>query len=55
MRAVIAGIFLSAGKYPDITVRLLLNIDRQETVEEAKETVNIAIKFRKMSRNLTVW
>lgn len=51
VRAVIAGIILSAAKYRDITVRLLLNIDRQQTVEEAKETVNIAIKFQNMVAN----
>ncbi|VDN18836.1 unnamed protein product [Gongylonema pulchrum] len=45
VRALISGVIHAKQLYPHICVRILLSIDRRQTVEQAEETVNLAMKY----------
>ncbi|EFO15024.2 hypothetical protein LOAG_13491 [Loa loa] len=46
-KSVITGVVKSRQLFPNICVRLLLSIDRRQTVEEAEETLNLALRYGK--------
>ncbi|VDN40378.1 unnamed protein product [Gongylonema pulchrum] len=48
VRALISGVIHAKQLYPHICVRILLGIDRRQAVEQAEETVNLAMKYRKL-------
>uniref|UniRef100_A0A0R3RJ41 A_deaminase domain-containing protein n=1 Tax=Elaeophora elaphi TaxID=1147741 RepID=A0A0R3RJ41_9BILA len=47
VKALITGVVQSRQLYSSICVRLLLSIDRRQTVEEASETVKLALRYGK--------
>uniref|UniRef100_A0A1I7VCD1 A_deaminase domain-containing protein n=1 Tax=Loa loa TaxID=7209 RepID=A0A1I7VCD1_LOALO len=47
VKAFITGVVKSRQLFPNICVRLLLSIDRRQTVEEAEETLNLALRYGK--------
>ncbi|VDO82100.1 unnamed protein product, partial [Onchocerca flexuosa] len=52
--ALISGVVQSRQLYPNICVRLLLSIDRRQTVEEAEETLKLALRYGKNNDNKTI-
>lgn len=45
VKALIAGVVQSRQLYPNICVRFLLSINRRQTVEEAEETLELALRY----------
>ncbi|VDN88922.1 unnamed protein product [Brugia pahangi] len=45
VKALITGVVQSRQLFPNICVRFLLSIDRRQTVEEAEETLKLALRY----------
>ncbi|VIO94943.1 Adenosine/AMP deaminase family protein [Brugia malayi] len=54
VKALITGVVQSRQLFPNIYVRFLLSIDRRQTVEEAEETLKLALRYGKYNDDETI-